>query len=219
MSDSQPERPEIHCDRFHATLAVRDVLAAVDFYTTKLGFEFGFTWGEPVTFAGVNLGEVQIFLAQRDGSGSALHFVIDDADALYEFHVRNGAEVAEPIDDRDYGFRDYAVRDLDENVLAFGHYIYTVGPPLEIERVDVPVRMEKRLAALLDDLARHKRMSVSECLEEIVLHTSERLGDGVPSPHTRSQLRHIEELKEKHGIDYDTHASYRFVEKADGDAT
>jgi len=26
-------------------------------------------------------------------------------------------------------------------------------------------------------------------------------------------LRHIEELKRKHGIDYDTHASYRFVER------
>ena len=29
------------------------------------------------------------------------------------------------------------------------------------------VRLEKRLAALLDDLAKHKRMSVDSCLEEI----------------------------------------------------
>ena len=43
--------------------------------------------------------------------------------------------------------------------------------------------------------------------------TSEPLGDGVASPHTRSQLRYIQKLKEKHGIDYDCHASYRFVEK------
>ena len=39
------------------------------------------------------------------------------------------------------------------------------------------------------------------------------LGDGVASPHTRSQLRYIQELKAKHGIDYDCHASYRFVER------
>ena len=79
--------------------------------------------------------------------------------------------------------------------------------------MDVPVRLEKRLAALLHDLARHKRMSLSSCLEEILLHTNEPLGDGVASPHTARQLRHIQELKVKHGIDYDSHASYRFVER------
>jgi hypothetical protein len=75
------------------------------------------------------------------------------------------------------------------------------------------VRLEKRLAALLRDLAAHKRMSVDACLEETLLHTFERDGDGVASPHTRRTLDYIEELKKKHGIDYDTHASYRFVEK------
>jgi hypothetical protein len=32
-------------------------------------------------------------------------------------------------------------------------------------------------------------------------------------PHTTSQLKYIEELKKKHGIDYDSHGSYRFVEE------
>jgi hypothetical protein len=45
------------------------------------------------------------------------------------------------------------------------------------------------------------------------LHTNEPLGDGVASPHTKSQLRYIQELKKKHGIDYDSHGSYRFVER------
>ncbi|MGH7519754.1 MAG: hypothetical protein ACREMI_00600 [Gemmatimonadales bacterium] len=44
--------------------------------------------------------------------------------------------------------------------------------------------------------------------------TFEPLGDGggVASPHTKTDLRYIQELKKKHGIDYDSHASYRFVE-------
>jgi hypothetical protein len=79
--------------------------------------------------------------------------------------------------------------------------------------VDVPVRLEKRLAAVLQDLAAFKHMSVSSCLEETLLHTFEPLGDGVASPHTGTDLRHIQELKRKHGIDYDSHASYRFVER------
>jgi hypothetical protein len=117
-------------------------------------------------------------------------------------------EIVVPPADRDYGLRDYGVRDLDGYQLNFGHYIYTAGPELVIERVDVPVRLEKRLAALLTDLARHKRMSLTGCLEETLLHTLDGVG-----PHTASDLRHIQQLKQKHGIDYDSHASYRFTER------
>lgn len=125
-----------------------------------------------------------------------------------------GVDIVIPPEDRDYGLRDYCVRDLQGNYLSFGHYIYSVGPAIEIERVDLPVRLEKRLAALLVELAEHKRMSLSSCLEEILLHTNEPLGDGVASPHTRHDLQFIQELKKKHGIDYDSHGSYRFVERA-----
>ncbi|MGH7339335.1 MAG: hypothetical protein ACREKH_02495, partial [Candidatus Rokuibacteriota bacterium] len=112
-----------------------------------------------------------------------------------------------------YGLRDYRVRDLYGYELEFGHHLLNVGPPIEIERVDVPVRLEKRLAALLHDLAEHKRMSLSGCLEEILLHTCEPSGDGVASPHTKATLNHIQQLKTEHGIDYDSHGSYRFVER------
>ena len=206
--------PQIDCERFHATLYATDVMAAVDFYKNHLGFEIGFTWGEPTTMAGMNLGEVQIFLAQGTPhpEGCMLYFVVGDADELCEFHRANGVAIVEPLANRDYGLRDYAVRDLYGHTLQFGQYIYNVGEPVIIERVDVPVRLEKRLAALLYDLAEHKRMSLTSCLEEILLHTCDQLDDGVPSPHIKSQLRYIQELKAKHGIDYDSHASYRFVE-------
>jgi hypothetical protein len=122
-------------------------------------------------------------------------------------------EIVVPVEDRDYGLRDYSVLDLNGYRLSFGHYIYNQGPPLLIERVDVPVRLEKRLAALLHDLAEHKRMTLSSCLEEILLHTCEPFGDGVASPHTSATLHYIQQLKKKHGIDYDSHGSYRFVER------
>jgi catechol 2,3-dioxygenase-like lactoylglutathione lyase family enzyme len=207
--------PRIDCERHHTTLYVSDVLAAVDFYTNKLGFSLGFTWGDPPTMAGVNLDQVQVFLEQGTPhpQGCAMHFVVGDADELHEFHRANGVEIVMPPEDRPYGLRDYTVRDLHGYILNFGHYVYNVGPPIEIERVEVAVRLEKRLAALLHDLASHKRMSLTSCLEEILLHTCEPLGDGVASPHTKSQLRYIQQLKTQHAIDYDCHASYRFVEK------
>jgi catechol 2,3-dioxygenase-like lactoylglutathione lyase family enzyme len=207
--------PDVDVEQHHASLAVRDIPAAVDFYTKKLGFWCAFTWGEPPTFAGVNLGDVQIFLREGtpDPNGSVVFFVIGDADALYEFHRANGVEIFEEPSDKPWGFHDYTVRDLEGHYLVFGQRLQQTQPPLKIERVDVPVRLEKRLAALLNDLAAHKRMSLTSCLEEILLHTNEPLGDGVAHPHTKSDIAYIQRLKAKHGIDYDSHASYRFVEE------
>ena len=57
--------PFIECEQIHAGLAVSDIPTAVEFYLKKLGFQEAFTWGEPPTFAGVNLGEVQMFFGER----------------------------------------------------------------------------------------------------------------------------------------------------------
>ena len=202
--------PFVECEQTHAGVTVSDIPAAVDFYTAGLGFALGFTWGDPPTFAGVNLGKVQMFLQKGtpEPKGCAVYFLVGDADMLYEFHRANGVDIAMEIGDREYGIRDYVVRDLHGYHLTFGHHLFNIGPSIAIDRVDVAVRLEKRLAALLQDLAKHKRMSVNSCLEEMLLHTNEGVG-----PHTQTTLRYIEELKKKHGIDYDSHASYRFVEK------
>jgi catechol 2,3-dioxygenase-like lactoylglutathione lyase family enzyme len=209
-----PATPQVNCEQLHPSLAVSDIQAATDFYTKKLGFKLAFTWGDPPSMAGVIIGGVQVFLEQGapNPKGCSVYFVIGDADELYQFHLANGVEIVVPLEDRHYGLRDYRVQDLHGYQLSFGHHLFNAGPPIEIERVDVPVRLEKRLAALLHDLAEHKRMTLNSCLEEILLHTNEPYGDGVASPHTKGTLRYIQELKKKHGIDYDSHGSYRFVE-------
>jgi catechol 2,3-dioxygenase-like lactoylglutathione lyase family enzyme len=164
-------RPDVECELQHPLLRVPDLSAAVDFYTTRLGFTLGFMWGEPPSMAGLNLGGVQIFLGQGTPApqGCGVYFVVGNADELYEYHRANG---------------------------------------VEIDRVDVPVRLEKRLAALIQDLAEYKRMSLSSLLEETLLHTLDGVG-----PHTKSDLKRIVQLKQKHGIDYDSHGSYGFVER------
>src|SRR5688500_2016267 len=50
-----PAVPKVDCERHQPCLSVSDVAAAAEYYTTKLGFTMGFTWGEPPTMAGVNL--------------------------------------------------------------------------------------------------------------------------------------------------------------------
>ena len=115
--------PDITCEHHHTGLLVSDLDEAIDFYTNKLGFQLCFKWGEPATMAGLNLGPAQIFLERGEPSpkGCYLYFVINDADAFYEFHRNNGVEVVAPIADRDYELRDYAVRDLHGYVMSFGH--------------------------------------------------------------------------------------------------
>lgn len=207
---TSPRRPQIECDQQHSSVFVTDLNAAIDFYVTKLGFTLAFKWGDPPSFAGVNLDRAEIFLDQSQApnpTGGCLYFNVGDVDELYEFHRANGVDIAQEIGDRPWHIRDYTVRDLHGYHIVFGQHLPDGGPAIKIERVDVRMRLEKRLAALVQDLAAHKRMTLSSCLEEILLHANDGVG-----PHTKGTLRYIQELKRKHGIDYDTHASYRFVE-------
>jgi catechol 2,3-dioxygenase-like lactoylglutathione lyase family enzyme len=107
----------------HPTLYVRDLAASIEFYTGKLAFTLGFTWGEPPAMAGVNLDRVSMFLELGRGSVAAgsVYFVVDDVDGLYELHRRNGVE-ADPPGDREYGMRDYPVRDPDGHTIVFGEH-------------------------------------------------------------------------------------------------
>ncbi|MBL7757653.1 MAG: VOC family protein [Chitinophagaceae bacterium] len=206
--------PNIECQQVFPTLQVSDIYASLEFYTQKLGFSELFVWGEPIVFAGVRLDKTTLHLALVDEvrNRSVVNFVVNNANELYQVHQSNNVKIVVPIDDREYGLRDYQVEDPDGNLIGFGHYIYNQGPAVKIERVEVAVRLEKRLAALLQDLAVHKGTDLSAVMEETFLHTFEKLGDSVASPHTEATLDYIQELKKKHGIDYDTHASYRFVE-------
>jgi catechol 2,3-dioxygenase-like lactoylglutathione lyase family enzyme len=120
---TRPAKPHIECEQHHATLSVSDVRAAVEFYTTKLGFTLAFAEGDPPRFAGINLGRVQIFLARGAPApqGCSIYFVVGDADALFEFHRANGVDIAEVPRDQSYGLREYTVRDLEGYYLNFGH--------------------------------------------------------------------------------------------------
>ena len=77
--------------------------------------------------------------------------------------------------------------------------------------------VQAALLAVLEDLAFHKGMTLSECLEETLLHSFEQTAGGVASPHVPEDFDVIEDLKTRHGLDYDTHATYRFVEEDVGE--
>lgn len=172
----------------------------------------------------------QTFSAEGDDSdepGVWISIWVDDVDAVYQECLAAGVDIAFGPEDMPWNVREMHVRHPDGHVfrigkgipeegeeeIDFASQVRQQGPPLPIERVDVPVRLEKRLAAVLRDLAELKHMDINATLEETLLHTFEPVGEGVASPHMPGHLRKIVELKKKHGLDYDCHASYRFVER------
>jgi catechol 2,3-dioxygenase-like lactoylglutathione lyase family enzyme len=227
-------------DAFTPILNVTDISASFAWFE-KLGWQKRWDYGDPPDFGAVGNAGCEIFLCQDcqggrespnanrvegwQSGGSWMSWWVGspmEVDAAYELATKHGIEVTCKPADMEWGVRECHLRHPDGHVFRVSaglhgdidvpSHVREKEPPLPIERVVMTVRLEKRIVALLRDLAAHKGMDLTSCLEETFLHTFERLGSGVASPHTTATLRHIQELKAKHGIDYDTHASYRFVE-------
>jgi len=80
--------------------------------------------------------------------------------------------------------------------------------PVEIERIQTGVRIERRLLKVLKALAEFKNMTLGDLLEGIVLHSFE----GKP-PFTADTMRKIAELKSIYELQLDARSSHRFKEK------
>jgi catechol 2,3-dioxygenase-like lactoylglutathione lyase family enzyme len=107
-------------------LFVPDVAEAVGFYTGNLGFRLVRCEpgpGTALTFAVTALGPaVFMFMDERFltgkhspggpmGEGIDIRLMVDDVDAVYLQCREAGMTLLNPIGDRDYGLRDFIVRD------------------------------------------------------------------------------------------------------------
>jgi hypothetical protein len=80
--------------------------------------------------------------------------------------------------------------------------------PLEVERVQTGVKIEKRLLKVLKALAEYLDMTLGDLLEGVVLHAF----DG-KAPFERATLQRIEQLKRIYGLDLDSRHSHRLRER------
>lgn len=214
-----PKKPDFDCVGIYPTLPVGDVRETAEWYQNKLGFDLRFFYGDPPTHGAVQLGQatVHFFPGEPNPRGHWLYFQVEDVDEAYEWMNANDVTMLDAPADQPWQMREFNLRDLNGYHLRFGAALIRAGDPIPIERADLELRIEKRLAALLSDLAHHKRMTMSELLEETLMHSFETepamASRWVASPHTARNLRHIAGLKTKHGIDYDTHDTYRFSER------
>lgn len=80
--------------------------------------------------------------------------------------------------------------------------------PIEVERVQTGVRIERRILQVLKALAEYKGMTLGDLLEGIVLHAFE--GKAPFGPET---LRKIAELRSVYELDLTSRASHRLRER------
>ncbi len=115
-------------------IAVPDVDAALAYYRDKLGFTISGQMGEPTNYGIVQRDVITIhFFFSHHPSATALplggnvddgkggiYVEVSDVDALAtELHGRGLAQSLVP-EDKEYGMRDFWIRDLNGYILAFG---------------------------------------------------------------------------------------------------
>jgi uncharacterized glyoxalase superfamily protein PhnB len=108
-------------------LTVPDVSSAVTFYQETLGFVCA---NELSGWASMNRDGVELMFAlpnahipfKRPQLTGSLYFRCDDVDGVWH-KVKNKAEVVYPIENFDYGMREFAIRDNNGYLLQFGQEI------------------------------------------------------------------------------------------------
>ena len=123
------------------TLRYRDAAAAIEWLCSVLGFARHAVYEGPentIAHAELTLGSGMIMLgsARDDAYGRGFrspgelgnvetrsaYIVVKDADAVYARATAAGATVVRPLQDTDYGSREFAVKDPEEHSWSVGTY-------------------------------------------------------------------------------------------------
>lgn len=106
---------------------VDDPLKTAEYYRDVLGFDINFKWEDPPTYIVLNRDDaVGIHLVKKQDNikqsttHSSLFIFVHDVDVVYEEYQKSGADIISPIGDRDYGMRDFDIKDPNGYILVFG---------------------------------------------------------------------------------------------------
>ena len=122
-------------------LNISDFQQSVDWFE-KLGWELGWSWGDPPVFGGVCAGACEIYLCldaqggrgrgahsrtfgpdgdQTGDQGVWLSIWVDDVDEVHRHCLAQGIEVTWPPTDHSWNAREMHVRHPDGHVFRIGH--------------------------------------------------------------------------------------------------
>jgi hypothetical protein len=109
--------------RANPILPVKSVIETAGFFEKQLGFTIALLWENP-SYGAVKRGNVIIEFGEgrKEYAGSGVCIIIvDNADAIYEEWKSNGIEFVGDFAERDYGSKDFRIRDNNGNMLIIGH--------------------------------------------------------------------------------------------------
>jgi len=103
---------------------VANLQRSIDFYTRVMGFELGWTAGEPLDRASLCRDSVEITIETDPAPARAkVYIYVSGVDEIYSRAAAAGAQVTVPLADRFYGMRDGRIVDPDGNELHIGESI------------------------------------------------------------------------------------------------
>ena len=108
-------------ERINPVLSVHDVGASVRYWVEQLGFRREFSWGDPMTFAGVTRDGIEVMFCQ-DGQGHAgtwMTIWVDDVDVLFDELRSGAADIRHAPVDLPWGVREMNVADPDGHRIRF----------------------------------------------------------------------------------------------------
>ena len=79
---------------------------------------------------------------------------------------------------------------------------------IKVERVQLGVRMEKRLVKVLKAMAEYHDHSLGDLMEGIILHSMEG-----KRTFNEDSIKRIEQFKQIYGMDYDSSAAHNLTEE------
>lgn len=123
-NDSIPQKPSLVIAE--PVLAVKDVAQAIKYWQETLCFPDRWMWGTPPNHGGVSWDGtgVQFSLNPAHSEVSRENCIwirVRHLETLYELHRQKGAEIIDPLRNKDYGMADYIIREIN------GHYIIFAG--------------------------------------------------------------------------------------------
>jgi catechol 2,3-dioxygenase-like lactoylglutathione lyase family enzyme len=113
--------------RIAATLAVKDMDRATDFYVGLLGFRKVFENGNPVGFVILQQDDAELHLTLQKNHRAAdfniAHMMVENIDRLHDLVQGRRLKVVKRLQDRDYGLRAFVFEDPDGNRIDVGQPI------------------------------------------------------------------------------------------------
>ena len=112
---------------FAAVFPVKNPFKSAKYYEEVLGFETTFKWEDPATYVIVKRdNNVSIHFTEDPSSSflppkehAMLCVFVHDVDAVYQELIKAGASIINEIGNREYGMRDFDIKDPDGFIICF----------------------------------------------------------------------------------------------------